>query len=96
MQSSGILRRVALVRTDISFELSAYTIMGIRIGELGTTLAVTSYRRTQRWVLLLLLLLLLLLQADFTRWLLSYNKIQYTNKISHKERATLKEKTQYK
>jgi hypothetical protein len=44
--SSGMLRRVALVRTDISEELSASFIKVTRIGELGTTLAVTSNRRT--------------------------------------------------
>jgi hypothetical protein len=37
-----MLRRVALVRTDISEELSASFIRVTRIGELGTTLAVTS------------------------------------------------------
>jgi hypothetical protein len=42
MASSGILRRVALVRTDVSEKLSASFIRAIRIGELGTTLAVTS------------------------------------------------------
>jgi hypothetical protein len=36
------LRRVALVRTDASEELSASFIRVTRIGELGTTLAVTS------------------------------------------------------
>jgi hypothetical protein len=36
--SSGILRRVALVRTDVSEELSASIISVTRIGELGTTL----------------------------------------------------------
>jgi hypothetical protein len=41
---SGLLRRVALVRTDVSEELSASFIRGTRIGELGTTLAVTSNR----------------------------------------------------
>jgi hypothetical protein len=35
--SSGILRRVALVRTDVSDELSAFFIRVTRIGELGTT-----------------------------------------------------------
>jgi hypothetical protein len=46
MVSSGILRRVALVRTDVSEELSASFIKVTRIGELGTTLAATSNRRT--------------------------------------------------
>jgi hypothetical protein len=46
MVSSGMLRRVALVRTDVSKELSASFIRVTRIGELGTTLAVTSNRRT--------------------------------------------------
>jgi hypothetical protein len=41
MASSGILRRVALVRTDVSEELSASFIRVTRIGELGTTLALT-------------------------------------------------------
>jgi hypothetical protein len=44
--SSGMLLRVALVRTDVSEELSASFIRMTRIGELGTTLAVTSNRRT--------------------------------------------------
>jgi hypothetical protein len=43
-----MLRRVALVRTDFSEELSALFIRVTRIGELGTTLAVTSNRRTLR------------------------------------------------
>jgi hypothetical protein len=47
MASSGILRRVALVRTDVSEERIASSIKVIRIGELGT-LAVTSNRRTLR------------------------------------------------
>jgi hypothetical protein len=45
MASSGILRRVALVRTDVAEELSDSIIRVTRIGELGTTLAVTSVRR---------------------------------------------------
>jgi hypothetical protein len=46
MTSSGMLRRVALVRTDVSEELSASFIRVTRIVALGTTLAVTSTRRT--------------------------------------------------
>jgi hypothetical protein len=42
MASSGMLRHVALVRTDLSEELSAIFIRVTRIGELGTMLAVTS------------------------------------------------------
>jgi hypothetical protein len=39
-----MLRRVALVRTDVSEELSASFIRVTRIGELGRTLAVTVRR----------------------------------------------------
>jgi hypothetical protein len=46
--SSRMLRRVALVRTNVSEELRASIIRLIRIGELRTTLAVTSNRRTLR------------------------------------------------
>jgi hypothetical protein len=48
MASSGLLRYVALVRTGVSEELSASFIRVTRIGELGTTLAVTSNRRKLR------------------------------------------------
>jgi hypothetical protein len=48
MMSSGMLRRLALVRTDVSEERSAFIIRVTRIGELGTTLAVTISRRTLR------------------------------------------------
>jgi hypothetical protein len=44
--SSGMLRRVAPVRTDVSDELSATFLWVTRIGELGTTLPVTSNRHT--------------------------------------------------
>jgi hypothetical protein len=36
-----MLRRVALVRTDVSEELSAFFIRVTRIGELGTTIVTT-------------------------------------------------------
>jgi hypothetical protein len=43
-----MLRGEAFVRTDVSEELSASFIRVTRIGELGTTSAVTSNRRTLR------------------------------------------------
>jgi hypothetical protein len=46
MASSGVLRSVALVRTDVSEQLSVSFIKVTRIGELGTTLAITSNRRS--------------------------------------------------
>jgi hypothetical protein len=46
MPSYGMLRRVALVRTYVSEELSASIIRVTRIGELGTSLAVNSSRRS--------------------------------------------------
>jgi hypothetical protein len=48
MASSGMLRHVALVRTDVSEELSASIIRVTRIGELGTTLAVSVARKSSR------------------------------------------------
>jgi hypothetical protein len=48
MVSSEMLRRVALVRTDVSEKPSASFIRVTRIGELGTTLAATSNRRKLR------------------------------------------------
>jgi hypothetical protein len=45
---SRMLRRVALVRTDVSEELSASFIKMTRIGELGTALALTSNRSKLR------------------------------------------------
>jgi hypothetical protein len=47
MPSSGMLRHIALVITDVSEELHACIIRVTRIGELGTS-AVTSNRRTLR------------------------------------------------
>jgi hypothetical protein len=46
MVSPGMLRRVALVRTDVSEEHSASFIRVTGIGELEITLAATSNRRT--------------------------------------------------
>jgi hypothetical protein len=43
-----MLRRVTLVRTDVSEELNASFIRVTRIGEIGTELAVASNRRTLR------------------------------------------------
>jgi hypothetical protein len=48
MPSSGMLRHVALVRTDVSEERIASFMRVTRIGELGTILAVTSNRSTLR------------------------------------------------
>jgi hypothetical protein len=52
-----MLRRVTLVRIDVSEERSTSFIMVRRIDELGTTLAVTSNRRTlqrkRKWLLVI-------------------------------------------
>jgi hypothetical protein len=48
MVSSELLRRVALVRTDVSKERIASIIRVTKIGALGTTQAATSNRRTLR------------------------------------------------
>jgi hypothetical protein len=48
MVSSGLLRRVALVRTDVSEEPGASFIRVTEIGALGTTQAATRNRRTLR------------------------------------------------
>jgi hypothetical protein len=48
MLSSGMLPHAALVRTNVSEELSTFIIRVTRIGELETTLAITSNRRTLR------------------------------------------------
>jgi hypothetical protein len=48
MVSSGMLRRVDLVRIDVSEDPGASFIRVTRIGELGTTQAATSNRRMLR------------------------------------------------
>jgi hypothetical protein len=48
MVSSGLVHRVALVRTDVSEDPGADVIRVTKIGELGTTQAATSNRRTLR------------------------------------------------
>jgi hypothetical protein len=48
MVSSGLLRRVALVRTGVSEEPGASFIRVTKIGALGTTQTATSNRRTLR------------------------------------------------
>jgi hypothetical protein len=48
MVSCGLLRRVALVRTDVSEEPGASFIRGTKICELGTAQAATNNRRTLR------------------------------------------------
>jgi hypothetical protein len=51
MAPSGMLHRVALVRTDVSEDLSASFIRVTRICELGSTLAATSNRWSMRQLL---------------------------------------------
>jgi hypothetical protein len=46
MAPSAMLRRVALVRTNVSEELSAPIIRVTRIGEIGKTIGVANNRRT--------------------------------------------------
>jgi hypothetical protein len=48
MPPSEMLRRVAIVRTDVSEERIAYIARVTGIGEVGTTLAVTSNRSPLR------------------------------------------------
>jgi hypothetical protein len=50
MVSSGMLRRAALVTTDVSEELSASFIRVTRIGELGTTLVTASVVPSHRFL----------------------------------------------
>jgi hypothetical protein len=55
-----MLRRVALVRTDVSEEFSASTIRVTRIGELGKTSAVTSNDASCEEILCSILFLLMM------------------------------------
>jgi hypothetical protein len=85
MASSWMLRRVALVRTDVSEELSASIIRVTRFGELGTTLAVTSNRNSSSLPRLLLAdkgLQLQELSADVTPNVLNlHSKAQPVNAV---------------
>jgi hypothetical protein len=49
MVSSGLLRSVALVRTDVSEQPCASFIRVTKIGELGTTQAATSNYAAKKW-----------------------------------------------
>jgi hydroxymethylpyrimidine/phosphomethylpyrimidine kinase len=51
MASPGMLRRADLARTDVSEEISATIIRVTKIGVLGTTLTVTVFLRSVRWLL---------------------------------------------
>jgi hypothetical protein len=48
MPSSGMLRRLAIVRTKVPEEHTASIIKGKRIGDLGRMLGIISNRRTLR------------------------------------------------
>jgi hypothetical protein len=63
--SPGMFGRVAVVRTDVSEEGTTSVIRVTRISELGTTLAVTSNRNTQRRNIFLRSVLRLLVTATF-------------------------------
>jgi hypothetical protein len=68
MASSEMLRRVALVRTDVSEELSSSFIRVTRISELGTTLAVISNRHRREnlksYTLFICFLLIILYEGE--------------------------------
>jgi hypothetical protein len=66
MASSGMLLRKALVRIDVSEELSASIIRVTRIGELGTMLALTSDRCTLRFTQILVNLMIQALSSSET------------------------------
>jgi hypothetical protein len=74
MVSSGLLRRVALVRTDVSEEPGSSSIRVTRIGELGTTQAATSNRRTLRRIA----------RPWFRKDLSCISRIQQTNSVHAK------------
>jgi hypothetical protein len=59
-----MLRNAALIRNDVSENLINCVINGTRIGELGTTLAVTSYRSCCEEVLNLRSVIRLLVTAN--------------------------------
>jgi hypothetical protein len=87
MASSGMLRRVALVRTDVSEELSTSFIRVTRIGELGITLAVPSNRRTLRVYCLLQTLHFASPEFVVCRFVFSDYKQKQTNSVALSPRA---------
>jgi hypothetical protein len=70
MVSSGMLHCEAVVRTDVSEELTAFFIRVTGIGELGTTPAVTHYISTTEPSRLMLCKILGFHCGDYEEWCL--------------------------
>jgi hypothetical protein len=84
-----MLRRVALVRTDVSEELRASFIRATRISKLGTTLAVTSNRRRVRRNTKVLIQKT---HITYTHIYMSQNNTtKNKHKAAHKDTQTLKD-----
>jgi hypothetical protein len=61
-----MLRRVALVITDVSEERIASIIRETTIGELGTTLAVTSNQSTLRRNIIIIIIIIIIIMFSST------------------------------